>query len=91
VRATAVAGLRRDGGGGLSRARLPSGDDAGADTLRAELARVGGHATLIRAPEQVRQAVPVFQPTAARVTDLSASIRRTFDPDGILNPGRMAA
>jgi len=90
LRDTCDAELLLDWGGGLIHARLPSGDDAGADTLRAELARFGGHATLIRAPEQVRQAVPVFQPTAARVTDPSTSIRRPFDPARILNPGRLA-
>ena len=91
LRNTCDAELLLDWGGGLVYARLPESDDAGAAVLRKELGRVGGHATLIRAPAQVRATVPVFQPAASRVVALSEAIRRKFDPDGILNPGRMAA
>lgn len=85
------AELMLDWGGGLVYARLPVSEDAGAAALRKELARVGGHATLIRAPAPLRASVPVFQPAAARVASLSEAIRQKFDPDRILNPGRMAA
>ncbi|MEM7693168.1 MAG: FAD-binding protein [Pseudomonadota bacterium] len=85
------ADLMLDWGGGLMVAKLPDTDDAGAAAVREELARFGGHATLTRAPAQLRAAVPVFQPPAPRVAALSEAIRQTFDPDRILNPGRMAA
>ena len=50
----------------------------------------GGHATLIRAPDEVRAAVPVFQPQEEALAALSARVKASFDPRGILNPGRMA-
>lgn len=48
-----------------------------------------GHATLLR-----RGSLPagdLFQPATRAVAALSASLRRTFDPIGILNPGLMGA
>ena len=57
---------------------------------RRSTARGGGHATLIRAqPESLRAAVPVFQPQPAPLAALSRRIKESFDPAGILNPGRM--
>jgi glycolate oxidase FAD binding subunit len=49
----------------------------------------GGHATLVRAPDAVRAAVPVFQPQPAPLAALSRRVKEAFDPRGILNPGRM--
>ncbi len=48
-----------------------------------------GHATLIRADENSRRSTSEFQPQAAALVALTASVRRQFDPKGILNPGRM--
>ena len=48
---------------------------------------MGGHATLVPSAA-VRNAVPVFQPAPERVAALSEAIRK-FDPDRILNPGRL--
>lgn len=76
--------------GGLIWLRF-DGDEAHAGPLRARLAELGGgHATLIRAPEDVRMANHCFQPQAPAVAALSARIREAFDPMGLLNPGRMA-
>ncbi len=67
-------------------------DNPNDEMIRAELARHGGgHATLIRADSQYRALVPVFQPLAKPVEALSRRIKAAFDPDGIFNPGRMAA
>ncbi|MFN0262542.1 glycolate oxidase subunit GlcE [Tepidamorphus sp. 3E244] len=79
-----------DWGGGLVWAAMPSDGDAGASALRGALAG-SGHATLIRAPETVRAAIDVFQPQPAPVAALSEAMRHAFDPDRILNPGRMYA
>ena len=49
----------------------------------------GGHATLIKAPTEMRKTVPVFQPQSAALTAISAGLRQKFDPKGILNPGLM--
>ena len=48
-----------------------------------------GHATLIRAPAELRSAVPVFQPQDPGLARLSQRLKEGFDPRGILNPGRM--
>jgi glycolate oxidase FAD binding subunit len=56
---------------------------AGTD-LRAKLAGVPGHATLIRGTVR-----PTFHPEAAPLAKMAAGLRGRFDPKGILNPGLM--
>ena len=68
----------------------PEGD-AGAAAIRAAVKRFGGHATLIRAPEDVRGAVDVFEPLPEPLMRLTRGLKEAFDPAGILNPGRMYA
>ena len=71
-----------DWGGGLIWALVPTGTDA-----RAALSGRDGHATLIRASEVTRAALPVFHPEPAPLAALSAGLRAQFDPKSILNPG----
>ena len=78
-----------DWGGGLVWLLVPAGGDAGAAEVRGAVERLGGHATLVRAPDAVRAAVPVFQPEPAPLAAISAGLRAKFDPRGILNPGLM--
>ena len=78
-----------DWGGGLAWLRVPERSDASHASVRAAIAPCGGHATLIRAPEHLRAAVPVFQPPSPAVAALSARVKDAFDPALILNPGRM--
>lgn len=78
-----------DWGGGLVWLACVQGKDAGEAVIRRTLAGFGGHATLIRASETIRSAVPVFEPEVPQVAKLSASLKDKFDPAGILNPGRM--
>jgi glycolate oxidase FAD binding subunit len=67
-------------------------DDAGADIIRAALAASGGgHATLVRGSAALRAAVPPFQPQEPALAALSKRLKDNFDPNGILNPGRMVA
>jgi glycolate oxidase FAD binding subunit len=82
-----------DWGGGLIWLSLPlNGEgDAGAAAVRAAVAAVGGHATLIRAPLELRAAAPVFQPQDAAMAALTQRVKDGFDPKRILNPGRMYA
>ncbi len=68
---------------------MPASDDAGAALVRAALPAGGGHATLIRAPAALRAAVPVFQPQPAPLAALTARVKASFDPNRVLNPGRM--
>lgn len=79
-----------DWGGGLIWAALPPSVDAQAAQLRKLVNAAGGHATLIRAPEDVRRAVDVFHPQTAGVAALGERVRKSFDPKSILNRGRMA-
>ncbi|WP_166298657.1 FAD-binding protein [Bradyrhizobium sp. 2S1] len=78
-----------DWGGGLIWAALPQSADAHAALVRGQVEAIGGHATLIRAGEEVRRAVDVFQPQAAGLAALGERVRASFDPRSILNRGRM--
>lgn len=78
-----------DWSGGLALLSLPAGDDAGAAIVRGALQGDGGHATLLRAPEVLRNTVPAFQPQPPALAALAARVKEAFDPKGILNPGRM--
>ncbi len=78
-----------DWGGGLIWAALPPAADAHASMLRERLKAVSGHATLLRATDQVRAAVDVFQPQEPGVAALGARVKASFDPRNILNRGRM--
>lgn len=80
-----------DWGGGLVWLACEEGRDASAGAVRQALAGFGGHATLIRASDTTRAAIPVFEPEAAPIAALSAGLKAQFDPAGILNPGRMRA
>ena len=59
VRRAFDAPILYDWGGGLVWIAGGTGDDAGAAVVRAAVAEVGGHATLMRAPDHVRLAVDV--------------------------------
>jgi len=84
-----------DWGGGLIWLALPASDalafEARHAAVRAAFADCGGHATLVRAPEEVRARVPVFQPQDPAHAALSERVKDSFDPKRILNPGRMYA
>lgn len=49
----------------------------------------GGHATLMRGSEQLRREQAVFHPQPAALAALSDRIKTAFDPQNILNPGKM--
>lgn len=78
-----------DWGGGLIWAALPPKPDAQAALVRARVNAAGGHATLIRASEQVRRTIDVFHPQQDGLARLSERVRHSFDPKSILNRGRM--
>jgi glycolate oxidase FAD binding subunit len=80
-----------DWGGGLVWYRLDgAADDAGASVVRKALEHHGGgHATLVRASDEARSQVEVFQPQAEGLAALTARVKDSFDPRRVLNPGRM--
>lgn len=80
-----------DWGGGLVWLAVPAYGDAGAAAIRAALKPLGGHATLVRAPDAIRAAVDVFQPLAEPLMRVTAGIKKSFDPAGIFEPGRIYA
>jgi len=87
----AQAQMFYDWAGGLIWVALGASDDAGAALVRRAVAATGGHATLIRAPASVRAAIDVFAPQDAAVAALTKRVKESFDPRGVLNPGRMWA
>ncbi len=80
-----------DWGGGLVWIATDPRGDAGAAAIRKALRTTGGHATLVRAPAEVRAAVDVFEPQPEALMRVSAGIKASFDPAGIFSPGRMYA
>ena len=78
-----------DWGGGLLWLALAPRPDGGHEAVRAAIGNGGGHATLVRAEPDVRAAVPVFQPQPEPLARLTARIKEAFDPQSVLNPGRM--
>jgi glycolate oxidase FAD binding subunit len=87
----APAQMFYDWAGGLIWVALGASDDADAALVRRAVAVTGGHATLIRAPASVRAAIDVFAPQDAAVAALTKRVKESFDPKGVLNPGRMWA
>lgn len=79
-----------DWGGGLIWAALPPSADAQAPQLRRLVNAAGGHATLIRAGDDVRRVVDVFHPQPKGVAALGERVRASFDPKNIFNRGRMS-
>jgi glycolate oxidase FAD binding subunit len=80
-----------DWAGGLVWIMLPGAADAAAGAVRAAVKAAGGHATLVRAPAALRAAIEVFEPQEAPIAALTARIKEGFDPQRVLNPGRMWA
>jgi glycolate oxidase FAD binding subunit len=78
-----------DWGGG--RIWFASAQDVAATALRVRraVAAAGGHATLIRASDEARRTVPVFQPPSRVEAGLIERLKDNFDPHRIFNPGRM--
>jgi glycolate oxidase FAD binding subunit len=77
-----------DWAGGLLWLALPAIDDT-ASRLRAITAKFGGHATLVRADREARAQLAVFEPEAPARAAITASVKAAFDPQRVLNPGRM--
>jgi glycolate dehydrogenase FAD-binding subunit len=87
----AEAQLFYDWAGGLIWVLAEASDDAGARRIRRATATIGGHATLIRAPAALRAAINVFEPQEPALAALTKRVKESFDPKGVLNPGRMWA
>jgi glycolate oxidase FAD binding subunit len=82
-----------DWGGGLLWVAVAGAEDGGAAVIRGAIrgpdGQGTGHATLIRGSPALRHVVPVFEPQAPPLAALAARVKLNFDPQIILNPGRM--
>jgi glycolate oxidase FAD binding subunit len=88
---TPAAQMYYDWGGGLIWVAMPFADEPDAASIRGAVAKLGGHATLVRAPAALRASVDVFEPQDAGLAALNKRVKEGFDPKGVLNPGRMWA
>jgi glycolate oxidase FAD binding subunit len=77
-----------DWAGGLIWVEVPAMDDACEAAVRSAFR--SGHATLVCAPEHVRSHAGVFQPQEKALAELTKRVKAAFDPEGVLNPGRMS-
>lgn len=80
-----------DWSGGLVWISCEDGTEHEAEVRAAVKDIGGGHATLVRAEPSVRNSIDVFQPQPAPLAALSERLKHQFDPNGVLNPGRMVA
>lgn len=80
-----------DWGGGLIWLALAHRPHGSEPAVRSALIESGGHGTLVRAPDEVRAAASVFQPLDPAKAMITDRIKDSFDPQRILNPGRMYA
>jgi glycolate oxidase FAD binding subunit len=87
----AEAEVLYDWAGGLVWVMLALSDDAGTAVIRRAVSACGGQAMLIRAPAATRAAVDVFSPQEPGLASLTKRVKQGFDPNGVLNPGRLWA
>ncbi len=78
-----------DWGGGLVWIAAPADHDGSAAAIRAAIR--SGHATLIRAPAELRRRISVFDPLGPALLRVSQDIKAAHDPRAVFNPGRMYA
>ena len=88
---TLVARWFYDWGGGLIWLACAPAGDAGATSIRAAVKAAGGHATLVRAQQEVRARIDVFEPQADALMKIARGLKASFDPAAALNPERMYA
>ncbi|MGH1483219.1 MAG: glycolate oxidase subunit GlcE [Geminicoccales bacterium] len=93
IRSTLNITYYYDWAGGLIWLTTSDDGDAGSTIIRDAIAKtpsaVSGHATLIRAPDNIRASIPVFHPQPAPLAALTKRVKDSFDPNRVFNPGRM--
>ncbi|UPJ71877.1 hypothetical protein [Bradyrhizobium sp. 187] len=84
-----VTGWYYDWAGALIWLATKSTSAACVSAIRATVDGFGGHATLVRAPDEIRSRTPVFHPQQTALAMLSARVKHNFDPASVLNRGRL--
>ena len=84
IKSSADARGYYDWAGGLVWLDVPNTDNACESTVRSAIRN--GHATLIRAPEDIRAHTDVFAPQEKPLAALTERVKAAFDPKGILLP-----
>ncbi len=87
IHAASGADYFYDWAGGLLWLEMPD-DKTRENAVRTALAG-RGHATLIRASAAARASAEVFEPLDPVRAAISQRLKASFDPEGVLNPGRM--
>jgi glycolate oxidase FAD binding subunit len=77
--------------GGLLWLEVPPSSDASATEVRRVLAEFSADSMLMRASQAARSNIEVFHPLSLAKMQIVQSLKKAFDPAGILNPGRMYA
>jgi glycolate oxidase FAD binding subunit len=80
-----------DWAGGLVWLCFEPADDAHAGAVRRLAEKLDGQATLLRADDEIRARVGVFQPKPFALAALSRRLKESFDPALILERGRLSA
>ena len=80
-----------DWAGGLVWLCFEPAEDAYARAVRPIVEKLGGQATLLRAEDEIRARVGVFQPKPSALAALSRRVKESFDPALILERGRLTA
>jgi glycolate oxidase FAD binding subunit len=80
-----------DWAGGLVWVAMPFPEEPDAAAVRGAVAGIGGHAMLVRAPAALRASLDVFAPEPPAIAAVSKRVKESFDPKGVLNPGRIWA
>ena len=78
-----------DWGGGLLWCVLP--EDTPAEEIHRRAQEAGGHARIVRSSSPPAVETPVFPPLAPANQKLHVQLKDAFDPNRVLNPGRMYA
>jgi len=89
LRREAQAQVFYDWAGGLVWASVPDAETAGAAAVERAVTAHGGHAMLVRAPEETRRRRDLFTAQSDGVATLSRRVKDGFDPQRLLNPGRI--
>src|SRR5262249_17274530 len=88
---TPAAQMFYDWAGGLVWVAMPVAGEPDAAAIRGSVAAGGGHGALGRPPAAGGGAGDVFAPEEPAVRALGKRVKESFDPKGVLNPGRMWA